>query len=151
MNNIAGFLGECIFKGYADRKYHRVEWSSQENEGRYDFLLDDETMVDVKTNVLTLADGKSPFYLHLSQMQFLRADNPPKYYICRLSLTDLGIMEEYKELKKEFGIEADPSENDLLKQKCKDIVEKYWHSNSVEQFESNIRIYWIKDIFKDVD
>lgn len=151
VNNITGFLGECIFKGYADRKHHRVEWSSQEGEGRYDFLLDDETMVDVKTNVLTLADGKSPFYLHLSQMQFLRADNPPKYYICRLSLTDLGITEEYKELGKEFGIETDPSENDLLKQKCKDMAEKYWNSNSVEQFESNIRLYWIKDTFKDVD
>ena len=151
VNNITGFLGECLFRGYAERKHHGVEWSSQEGEGSYDFLLDGETMVDVKTNVLTLKDGKAPFYLHSSQMHFLRSNNPKKYYICRLSLTDLGIEEDYKKLRKEFGIEADPSENDLLRRKCEEIAERYWNGNDTELFTSNIRVYWIRDVFNGND
>jgi hypothetical protein len=149
VNNITGFLGECIFRGYAERQYDNVEWSSQEGEGCYDFLLDGDTMVDVKTNVYTLKDGKSPFYLHVSQMQFLRSDNPPKYHICRLSLADLSLKEGYDALREKYGVEADPSENDLLKKECEGLALKYWSSNSLEHFRSNMRTYWIKDIFKE--
>ena len=147
VNMISGYLGELLYNQYLERKGHSVEWSAQEGEGKYDFCINGDTYVEVKTNVRTLKDGNAPFYLHKSQMEFLHDHDTEKYYVCRLSLTDIGIYNEYVQIRDQFGMDADPMFNDKLKNECGRIVDEYWRENDLEEFEDVRWLYNIRDMF----
>lgn len=143
-NNISGYIGELLYNGYMnDKKLTNFIWAASQGVRAYDFKVGDE-YVDIKTNVYTLKDGKAAFYLHKSQHEFLTNDPNVPYFICRISLNDLGLKSEYDVLRKEYG-EADPRKDEILQQKCKHIAETFWNStNALSLFESARHIYKIK-------
>lgn len=143
-NNISGYIGELLYNGYMNAKnLTNFIWAANHGEGAYDFKVGDD-YVDIKTNVYTLKDGKAAFYLHKSQHEFLTNDPNAPYFICRISLNDLGLKSEYDVLRKKYG-EVDPRKDEILLQKCKHIAKTFWNStNALSLFESARHIYKIK-------
>ena len=150
-NMISGYIGELLYKCYLERTHKNYCWEAQDNdEGRYDFSIDKEFYIEVKTNVKSIMDGESPFYLHKSQMDFLHTIDTNNYYVCRLSIDDLNLMDGYREILRRYGIETDPRlpDNESLRRECRNLVDSYWQcAESVELFKQMRRMYRIKDIF----
>lgn len=150
-NKISGFIGELLYKEFLIKKGQNYKWAAREGEGRYDFSIDDSTFIEIKTNVRTIKDGKSPFYLHKSQMEFLHTIDTDKYHICRISLADLGLGAPYKKIRNYYGTYEDPLNNLKLQQSCEELVNQYWSTNSIDDFIHHRRLYRIKDLFLNPD
>ena len=146
-NRISGFIGELLYKKYLERKGYSYDWAAQNGEGRYDFSVENEAYIEIKTNVRTIIDGKAPFYLHRNQMEFLHQNHIDKYYVCRLSLTDLGLVSQYKVIRDKYGMDTDPSQNDSLYSDCEKIVNDFWDNKIIQDFENSRWLYNIKDMF----
>ena len=149
MNKISGYIGELLYKGYLEHTHKIYCWDAQDkNEGRYDFCIENERYVEIKTNVRTIMNGDSPLYLHKSQVEFLHTIDTNNYYVCRLSIEDLGLMDEYRAIRNIYGINTDPKSSENLRIDCQSLAESYWQLiGSVELFEKMRRVYRIKDIF----
>ena len=80
-------------------------------------------------------------------MEFLHQNHIDKYYVCRLSLTDLGLVSQYKVIRDKYGMDTDPSQNDSLYSDCEKIVNDFWDNKNIQDFENSRWLYNIKDMF----
>lgn len=135
VNSIIGCIGEMIYKHYLDKKDIAYDYAAEKGEGAYDFDVNG-MYVDVKTTIETLIDGTVPFYLHSSQAFFLKEHPDDIYHIIRISLADLHVVNDYKEVRSEYGSDASPNDNPDLRRRCEKIAEKYWRKASTEDFEA---------------
>lgn len=144
-----GFLGELIYGHYLEHK-HLVRnqdfvHAALEGIGEYDFEIKPERVfVDVKTTLYSLKDGTAPFYLHRSQNLFMQQHPDAKYHIVRISLKDLQLVSSYNELKAEFGTDANPLEDPLLRKRCEKIAARYWMGARIDEFDALSPEYAIK-------
>lgn len=146
-NRISGFIGELLYKKYLEKKGYFYNWDAQNGEGRYDFSIDNNSYVEIKTNVRTIKDGRAPFYLHRNQMEFLHQNQIEKYYVCRLSITDLGLYAHYKEIRERYGMDTDPNLNSSLLSECEKMVKDYWDKTTLQEFEELRWLYNIMDMY----
>ena len=67
-----------------------------------------------------------------------------KYHIVRISLKDLQLVSSYNELKAEFGTDANPLEDPLLRKRCEKIAARYWMGARIDEFDALSPEYAIK-------
>ena len=152
VRQIIGYIGELIYEHYL-KEILKVEYefSADDGIGEYDFKYTDKdghiVYVDVKTNLYSLKDGNSPFYLHRTQNGFMHDNPKADYRIIRISLKDLRIdkgRDGYYRIRDIHGKDQNPRENLRLKEDCKKIAQKYWKHALIEEFTSDSPEYVIR-------
>lgn len=152
VRQIIGYIGELIYEQYL-KEILKVEYefSADEGIGEYDFKytnIDGHTVyVDVKTNLYSLKDGNSPFYLHRTQNGFMHENPQADYRIVRISLKDLHIdkgRDSYAALRDVHGEDQNPRNNSRLKDDCKKLARYYWKHALEEQFTNDSPEYAIR-------
>lgn len=149
VRQIIGYIGELIYEHYLKEKLRvKYEFSADNRVGEYDFKYTDHdghtVYVDVKTNLYSLKDGNSPFYLHRSQNQFMHEHPDADYRIVRVSLKDLNLAKSYSRARDIYGKEQDPRENWRLRMECKRIAKNYWRQAQIDEFTSDSPEYAIR-------
>lgn len=149
VRQIIGYIGELIYEQYLKEKLKvEYEFSADEGVGEYDFKYTDAdghtVYVDVKTNLYSLKDGNSPFYLHRMQNGFMHKFPHADYRIVRISLKDLHLDKGDYEAVKAYITDQDPRENKKLKDKCQKIAKNYWHGAEIEEFKEDSPEYAIR-------
>ena len=142
-----GYIGELIYEQYLLAQKKKYKYAAIEGIGDYDFQIQnisDNTYVDVKTTLYSLKDGIAPFYLHRSQNEFMQEHPDEKYHIVRISLNDLDLQKSYERIRDIYGKEANPMNDERLKQECKEIAKKYWKKARIQEFEELSPEYSIK-------
>ena len=140
-----GFIGELIYGHYLANQGKEYIHAALNGIGEYDFEVESDNMyVDVKTTLYSLKDGTAPFYLHRSQTDFMKKHPDKKYHIIRISLRDLNLNESYIDLRNTYGVNANPMENNELKQHCEQIADVYWKEAKVEEFDAMSPEYQIR-------
>lgn len=133
-NNIVGHIGEALVNyWYKIEKHQEIKWSSQEMVAEYDFKLNDDTYIDVKTNKGNIKEdsGSAPIYVKKSQRDFIKNNGDSiKYNIVRIGLKNLGIEDWF----------ADENElSDSLKEKINAKVENYLkNENNLKKFNKEL-------------
>lgn len=152
VRQIIGYIGELIYEQYLKETLKvEYEFSADEGIGEYDFKYtetDGHTVyVDVKTNLYSLKDGNSPFYLHRTQNGFMHENPQADYRIVRISLKDLHIdkgHDSYAALRDIHGKDQNPRKNSRLKNDCKKLASYYWKHAIIEQFTNDSPEYAIR-------
>lgn len=146
IRQIIGYIGEQIYELYLkDKLGIKYKNVADMGVGEYDFEnIDDNSFIDVKTNIYSLKDGNAPFYIHKSQNMFMKSHKDADFRIVRISLADLNLVDEYRRLRNIYGADEDPRTNESLKSECRSIASKYWKKAKVETFVSSSPEYSIK-------
>ena len=132
-----GYIGELIFEQYLKAQHKDYKYAAIEGIGDYDFHnKTDKTYIDVKTTLYSLKEGTAPFYLHRSQNMFMQKHPNENYHIIRISLNDLNLQKSYERIRDIYGKDANPLENERLKNECQKIAEKYWKAAKIEEFDA---------------
>lgn len=144
LSTICGYIGEQLYKKFLDYKKMSYEYSAEFRVGAYDFKLGD-TYIDVKTNVKTLKDGATPFYVHSSQHRFLRENPEADFKMFRISLTDLGLCQEYRDIKAKYSNNEDPRLNSQLSEECNSLADRFWNKiDALKLFVNQCHEYKIR-------
>lgn len=149
VRQIIGYIGELIYEHYLKEKLRvNYEFSADNGVGEYDFKYIDTdghtVYVDVKTNLYSLKDGNSPFYLHRTQNGFMHANPQADYRIVRISLKDLHLDKGYADARDVHGKDQDPRSNQRLNDECRRIAKNYWRMAKIEEFTSDSPEYAIR-------
>lgn len=149
VRQIIGYIGELIYEHYLKEKLRvNYEFSADNGVGEYDFKYTDTdghtVYVDVKTNLYSLKDGNSPFYLHRTQNGFMHANPRADYRIVRISLKDLHLDKGYADARDVHGKDQDPRANQRLNDECRRIAKNYWRMAKIEEFTSDSPEYAIR-------
>jgi hypothetical protein len=149
VRQIIGYIGELIYEHYLKEKLRvNYEFSADNGVGEYDFKYTDTdghtVYVDVKTNLYSLKDGNSPFYLHRTQNGFMHANPQADYRIVRISLKDLHLDKGYADARDVHGKDQDPRVNQRLNDECRRIAKNYWRMAKIEEFTSDSPEYVIR-------
>ena len=152
VRQIIGYIGELIYEQYLKEKLKvEYEFSADEGVGEYDFKYTDvdghTVYVDVKTNLYSLKDGNSPFYLHRTQNGFMHENPQADYRIVRISLKDLHLdkgRDSYSTLRDVHGKDQNPRDNSRLKDDCRKLAAHYWKHAQIEEFTSDSPEYAIR-------
>ena len=149
VRQIIGYIGELIYEHYLKEKLRvNYEFSADNGVGEYDFKYTDTdghaVYVDVKTNLYSLKDGNSPFYLHRTQNGFMHANPQADYRIVRISLKDLHLDKGYADARDVHGKDQDPRVNQRLNDECRRIAKNYWRMAKIEEFTSDSPEYAIR-------
>lgn len=149
VSQIIGYIGELIYKQYLDKLGIEYKFSADNNEGRYDFILypdkpeEERLYVDVKTNLYSFKEGNYPFYIHRAQNNFLNEKPSRQLCIVRISLTDIGLKDRYKDLQTQFKTDTNPRTNEKLRTDCEKIATSYWEKAKQITFEQASPQYWL--------
>jgi hypothetical protein len=152
VRQIIGYIGELIYEHYL-KETLRVdyEFSADKGVGEYDFKYTDTdghtVYVDVKTNLYSLKDGNSPFYLHRTQNGFMHENPQADYRIVRISLKDLHLdkgRDSYATVRGVHGKDQNPRDNSRLKEDCRKLALHYWKHAQIEEFTSDSPEYAIR-------
>lgn len=152
VRQIIGYIGELIYEHYL-KETLRVdyEFSADKGVGEYDFKYTDSdghtVYVDVKTNLYSLKDGNSPFYLHRTQNGFMHENPHADYRIVRISLKDLHLdkgRDSYATVRGVHGKDQNPRDNSRLKEDCRKLALHYWKHAQIEEFTSDSPEYSIR-------
>ena len=149
VRQIIGYIGELIYEQYLKEKLKvEYEFSADEGIGAYDFKYTDTdghtVYVDVKTNLYSLKDGNSPFYLHRMQNGFMHENPQADYRIVRVSLKDLNLDKSYADARDIHGKDQNPRDNWRLKRECQRIAKNYWRVAKIEEFAEDSPEYAIR-------
>ncbi|MBQ8272666.1 MAG: hypothetical protein IJZ09_06650 [Tidjanibacter sp.] len=149
VRQIIGYIGELIYEQYLKEKLKvEYEFSADKGVGQYDFKYTEAdghiVYVDVKTNLYSLKEGNSPFYLHRMQNGFMHENPRADYRIVRVSLKDLNLANSYSDARDVFGKDQNPRENENLKKRCQRIAKNYWQRAGIEEFRSDSPEYAIR-------
>jgi len=138
-----GYIGELLYKKYLESKNSNFEHSSKEKKvPEYDFKVG-KVYLDIKTTVQELENGEAPLYIHKNTHKFLK--NNPKYdfRIIRVSLKDLEIYAEAKNVKDRF---KDNEKGEDYEKACSDVAEQYWKNHKPKDFLKKLHEYKINSI-----
>jgi len=130
INKLIGFIGEMVFKTYLSITKQDYKYTAKEIAA-YDFTVDDK-YIDTKTTMKPIkeASGTVPFYIKQTQYRFLNNERPQNYFIARLSLSDLGLIDLYNAYKNEIV------DNDIPVEIEDEIEEKIFiHYQDNQEFE----------------
>lgn len=152
VRQIIGYIGELIYEQYLKETLKvDYEFSADKGVGEYDFKYTDTdghtVYVDVKTNLYSLKDGNSPFYLHRTQNGFMHENPQADYRIVRISLKDLHLdkgRDSYSTLRDVHGKDQNPRDNSRLKDDCRKLAAHYWKHAQIEEFTSDSPEYAIR-------
>lgn len=152
VRQIIGYIGELIYEHYLKETLKvDYEFSADKGVGEYDFKYTDTdghtVYVDVKTNLYSLKDGNSPFYLHRTQNGFMHENPQADYRIVRISLKDLHLdkgRDSYSTLRGVYGKDQNPRDNSRLKEDCRKLALHYWKHAQIEEFTSDSPEYVIR-------
>jgi hypothetical protein len=152
VRQIIGYIGELIYEQYLKETLKiDYEFSADKGVGEYDFKYTDTdghtVYVDVKTNLYSLKDGNSPFYLHRTQNGFMHENPHADYRIVRISLKDLHLdkgRDSYSTLRDVHGKDQNPRDNSRLKDDCRKLAAHYWKHAQIEEFTSDSPEYAIR-------
>lgn len=141
IRKISGYLGEQLYYQYMRKLGIKVEDITE--EGFADFQKEDGS-VDVKTNIGSMRSEPKPIHLHKETQRYLNENPQNQLFIFHISLADVGIESDYRELERRYGKYADPRLDDKLRKECDDLAVKYWKKKNVDDFRDETCEYLLK-------
>jgi len=143
-NPLSGYIGEQFFQFWLKhRNSENVRWVANK-KAAYDIEFGANAKVEVKTKIKTLYDDTLTFrstniFLRESQFDYIESNSNQEYYLAIISLTDLGLKEQYatwfEQYKgtDEYEEEQKRLQNDLCNE-INDYAEKYMESEAKRDF-----------------
>lgn len=110
-NKLSGFIGEQLAKEWFEKNYQKNATWLGDSYLAYDITLGKNDLIEIKTKVKTLYDesvggsGTTAVYLRQSQLNFIEDTKDKQYYLCLISLEDIGVKEKYYNWYDEWGRE----------------------------------------------
>jgi hypothetical protein len=117
-NALSGYFGEQLYYQWLKHDYEQVQYVAQENP-QMDFMLNlggKVIEIDTKTHQRSNRETGSnavPFYIHKNQWTHLINDKPEHYVIVRISLADIGLLNNFKQLTRGANSEDEQVKQEL--------------------------------------
>jgi len=151
VNSLTGLIGEYAFWAYLEAKKRKVKYTA-DSEPAFDFIVDDNVLVDTKTTVRPVRGNSEsvPFYIKRNQYQFMMQYQPENYYIIRLSIEDLGLQSirtQYSDLK---GKDSTAMPENRKRELLKDIKQFYRNEDNLNRLNESMMSFKLgRDSFFD--
>lgn len=139
------YIGRLIYEQYL--LDHNIPFEKAEggDVAYYDYKINgEEQYVTIRTTEKSIIDRNFDIGLRAAQNAFLKDHPNAQFRVVRISISDIHVEPEYKDIIGLFGKEIDPSMNDRLLKKCEKLAKNYWKGANIADFDEASPEYLIK-------
>lgn len=139
------YIGRLIYEQYLidhDIPYEKAEGG---DSVYYDYKINgEEKYITIRTTEKSILDRNFDIGLRAAQNAFLKEHPNAQFRMVRISISDINVEPEYKDIIGFFGKDTDPSMDDRFLKKCEKLVKNYWNGATVAEFDEVSPEYLIK-------
>jgi len=139
------YIGRLIYEQYLID--HNIPFEKAEGRDAiyYDYKINgEEQYVTIRTTEKSILDRNFDIGLRAAQNAFMKEHPNAQFRVVRISISDIHVEPEYKEIIGFFGKEIDPSMDDRFLKKCEKLAKNYWKGATVAEFDEVSPEYLIK-------
>ena len=139
------YIGRLIYEQYLID--HNIPFEKAEGGDvvYYDYKINgEEQYVTIRTTEKSILDRNFDIGLRAAQNAFMKEHPNAQFRMVRISISDIHVEPEYKDIIGFFGKEIDPSMDNRLLKKCEKLAKNYWKGATVAEFDEVSPEYLIK-------
>ena len=138
-------IGRLIYEQYLIDNEIPYEKSEGREVVYYDYKINgEEKYITIRTTEKSIIDRNFDIGLRAAQNAFMKEHPNAQFRMVRISISDIHVEPEYKEIVGFFGKEIDPSMDDRFLKKCERLAKNYWKGATVAEFDEVSPEYLIK-------
>lgn len=140
-----GIIGRLIYEQYLIDNNIPYEKAEGSEVMYYDYKIKgEEQYVTIRTTEKSIIDRNFDIGLRAAQNAFLKEHPNAQFRMVRISISDINVEPEYKEIIGLYGKEINPSMDDRFLKNCKKLAQNYWKGATITDFDEASPEYLIK-------